>query len=327
MPVDVMDLPRNPARLHGEMWGITTYFNPAGYLNKRRHLEIFSAHVRDQGLKLMIVELAPPGASHSVTGEVADRIVRVQSDSVMWQKERMLNIGLGRLPDACDKVAWLDCDVLFEDPDWTGRTAELLEEYVVVQPYQTACWLPEGIEQIHPDARGLCTHTKRSTAYDQTLNPGNSLLEGHMGFGWVARRSALAAAGFYDRFITGGGDLVMTAAMYGYTETAEAAQWLREFCTPAQVADVLGWVRTSHAAVKRSVSYTPGSIFHLWHGSQADRQYNDRYRALQDANFDPTADLTLNSHQCWVWNSAKPELHSRVARYFQERNEDGQASR
>jgi len=313
-------------RLPGELWGITTYFNPAGYANKRRHLEKFARAVRQQGLKLMVIELTREGVPPTFYADLADSVAHVQSDSVMWQKERMLNIGLGRLPDECDKVAWLDGDVLFENPDWVRSTAELLEQYVAVQPFQTACWLPDGIEQIDSGARALSTHTMRSTGYDQTITPGNSLLEGHMGFAWAARRKALDAAGFYDRFITGGGDLVITAAMYGYAETPEARQWLDGHCTPAQVADVAAWARTFYSEVNRSISYTPGNVFHLWHGSAEDRQYNERYLALKKADFNPAADLTLNAHRCWAWNSVKPELHESVAGYFKRRHEEGRAS-
>ncbi len=246
----------------------------------------------------------------------------------MWQKERLLNIGIRHLPDACDKVAWLDGDVLFQNPNWVSRTAKLLEDYVAVQPFQRAYWLPQGIEQIDLKSASLCSDWKwkYSTAYDQTIHPGNSLAEGHMGFAWAARRSALAAAGgLYDRFIIGSGDLAMTAAMYGMTDTSEARWWFDEHCTRAQTLHLLSWAREFHNAVKGSVSYVPGAAFHLWHGNRMNRKYDSRHRVLKDNDFDPIADLTLNTDDCWTWKSDKPDLHSRVARYFEDRNEDGRS--
>ena len=94
--------------LQGEIWGITTYFNPAGYSNKRTHLRLFSERIRKQGLKLLIVELAFGTSAYVLEDGLGDLVIRLRSSTVLWQKERMLNIGLRNLPDACDKVVWLD---------------------------------------------------------------------------------------------------------------------------------------------------------------------------------------------------------------------------
>src|ERR1700753_3038699 len=99
----------------GDIWGVTAYFNPAAYSNKQVHLRIFSERVRRQGLKLLIIELAFGNALHVVDERLADRVIRVRSNSVLWQKERLLNIALKQLPPECDKVVWLDADILFQN--------------------------------------------------------------------------------------------------------------------------------------------------------------------------------------------------------------------
>ena len=66
-----------------------------------------------------------PSSSRS---DDADLLVQLRGGDVLWQKERLLNLGLKTLPDGCDKVAWIDGDVLFARPDWAAETARLLEE-------------------------------------------------------------------------------------------------------------------------------------------------------------------------------------------------------
>ena len=56
---------------------------------------------------------------------------------MLWQKERLLNLALAALPDRCDAVAWLDCDVVFEDDDWPARAVEALQRFPLIQPFQT----------------------------------------------------------------------------------------------------------------------------------------------------------------------------------------------
>ena len=65
----------------------------------------------------MIVELALGDAPSVVDDAMADQVVRLRSSTVLWHKERLINLGLARLPDRCDKVAWLDGDLLFEEGD------------------------------------------------------------------------------------------------------------------------------------------------------------------------------------------------------------------
>ena len=71
-------------------------------------------------------------------------LLRIRSEHVLWQKERLINVALGHLPKHVKKVAWLDCDILFSNPNWLIETSELLDNYPIVQPFQTANRLPRG---------------------------------------------------------------------------------------------------------------------------------------------------------------------------------------
>jgi hypothetical protein len=320
-------VPTQPARLEGEMWGITTYFNPAGYENRWAHLRLFAERVRRQGLKLLIVELAFDDAAPRLDCSIADRLVRVRSDSVLWQKERLLNIALEALPDSCDKIAWLDGDILFENEDWIGETSRLLETYVVVQPFHTAWYLPPGCVERPAEVEGSIMW---GAAY--ALHARRKLDIGHPGLAWTARRAVLQRHGFYDRAILGGADVIQVLAMLGQfgetaplTEESPAAWWSR-WWSAHQLRDVSRWARGVYADVQGSVFYTRGAALHLWHGSIADRQILARQLILKGADFDPSTDIALDDSACWTWSSDKPDLHRQVKEYFWARNEQGTAA-
>ena len=57
---------------------------------------------------------------------------------VMWQKERLLNLTIDRMPDRYTKIVWVDADVLFTNPRWIVETSERLDEVAVVQPFSHA---------------------------------------------------------------------------------------------------------------------------------------------------------------------------------------------
>ncbi len=63
---------------------------------------------------------------------------------VMWQKERLLNLTIDRVPDRYTKIAWVDADVLFTNPSWIVEASERLDEVPVIQPFSHAVRLRPG---------------------------------------------------------------------------------------------------------------------------------------------------------------------------------------
>jgi hypothetical protein len=290
----------------------------------QRNLATFSGWVRSQGLKLLMVELAFGQQSFSLDEDMGDVLVRRRTTSLLWQKERLLNIGIAHLPATCDKVVWLDADILFENPHWVRETAELLQEYALVQPFDRALWLPEDPQNL-PSAppRGLgeghwmpgmaAVMSQRS---DWRRALADYFQHGHCGFAWAARRDILAHHGLYDRHVLGGGDVTLAHAFFGDEDYWRGRNyWCRHF-TKAEMSAIAAWSRAVHEEVQASVAAVPGRLLHLWHGSMAGRGYQERSRILRDNHFDPLVDVTLDEQECLTWCTHKPDLHRRAAAYF-----------
>jgi hypothetical protein len=99
-----------------DMWIVTTYFNPSGYKIKSSNYETFAATLTDSGLNWIVVEGAFGDRSFDLVP--SGNCIQVRAGDVMWQKERLINLALRHLPGDCTKVAWLDSDILFANPDW-----------------------------------------------------------------------------------------------------------------------------------------------------------------------------------------------------------------
>ncbi|HYD49672.1 MAG TPA: Nif11-like leader peptide family natural product precursor [Terriglobales bacterium] len=322
-------VPHVPAKLPGELWGLIAHYNPAGYANKLRNLDSCVRRARAQGLKLLIVELAFRNAPFEVPEDLCDRIVRRRTDSILWQKERLLNIGLRQLPASCDKVVWLDGDVLFENDNWVEETAVLLQTFMVVQPFDTACWLAPGEMRrtLEPNGGGQ-TRAMPGFAYVISgLGEHRELMpdyyrQGHTGFAWAARRALMDKHGFHDVQILGGGDAIMAQAMYGIEDAFSKSHPLSQRYPGAAARHIEKWSRQFHHDVGASVYFVPGRVLHLWHGDLADRNYIERHAILREHDFDPSADLRLDADECWAWASDKLQLQQQVATYFLARKEE-----
>ncbi|HEY7787756.1 MAG TPA: hypothetical protein VIF33_04460, partial [Casimicrobiaceae bacterium] len=145
-------------RRQANLWGITCYFNPIGYQRRLQNYHLFRQHLT---IPLVAVELAY-GDDFDLGADDADVLIRLRGTDVLWQKERLLNLALAALPDHCEAVAWLDCDVVFDDDDWALRASRALERCSLLQPFQTVR---------EPSAEGWDTSSGESA----DARPGHSL--------------------------------------------------------------------------------------------------------------------------------------------------------
>jgi hypothetical protein len=321
---DLTPPPRRPTTLPGDLWAVTAYFNPAGYRTKSENYDRFRAGLATEGIPLLAVELAFDGDFELQHGD-ADLLVQLRGGDVLWQKERLLNIGIAALPDTCDKVAWLDGDVLFARRGWSEATRRLLDEHVVVQPFSHCVRLPAGATSCEPAALpfgGGESELFYGMAWGVRAKGRSSLARyedhGHTGFAWAARRELLARHGLYDANLLGNGDTDVAHAMFGSSD-----YWgLRKLGAAAR-AHLARWATPFAAEVAGSVGHVDGVLTHLWHGSPQHRLYDRPLDVLRD--FDPDRDLELDQGTgLYRWAGAAGELRAWSASYFHERREDGE---
>jgi len=309
------------------LWAITSYFNPVGYKSRLANYRTFRKFL---AAPLLAVELSFTGSFELQPGD-ADILVQLTGGDVLWQKERLLNVGLRHLPPDCDAVAWLDCDVVFWNDQWSRQARDALNRFSLVQLFSERCNLARDARR---DSSGWSPVESRRRAIGQAIAAGQlkpddlrvagaSVVFGAPtpGLAWAARRTLLDKHGLYDRRIVGAGDRAMICAAVGRPDYCVTAQAM----TGRAAEHYLAWAEPFSADVGGRISYVEGLVFHLWHGSREDRRHGQRERDLAALGFDPLTDIAVSDTGCWRWNSNKPELHEYVRNYFASRNEDGPA--
>lgn len=312
-------VPAENRNLPGTLWGITSYFNFAGYATKKANYLLFRKRLREQGLPLIAAEAALPGVPFELTKDDAEILIQRRTSSVLWQKERLLNIAREYLPNDCDKVMWLDADILFADRHWLQTTAELLHTHAVVQPFSRVHRLAKGVPMPpHPDAPHA-TEEIYDGAIHLGLDPAyKGRLAGAPGFAMAFRREILDKCHLYDTMILGGSDGIMTSAFLGLP--LQSISYVA-YLSDALRDDAVRWMKCAQHCVRGSATCAPGTLYALWHGNRSDRRYFERQWLLE--SFDPSTDIRLNPDGCWEWASPKPALHRHVREYFLVRKEDG----
>lgn len=299
---------------------VTSYFNPSEYTTKQRNYSLFLEPFRRSGIPCLTIECGFPGRGFTLPAD--DCALRVDGRDVMWQKERLLNLVLPRLPASCSKVIWLDCDVLFANPDWIIQASRALDKFAVIQPYSSIIRLPRGCTPEDEQPGEIWQSFARVAGVEpNAVLTGDFHKHGHTGFAWGMRRDIFSRHGLYDGCIAGSADHMMAHAFVG-DWSGRCIQ--RIFGgNSAHLRHFQIWASKVYPDIRARIGCVPGEIFHLWHGNTADRHYVDRNRELAGFRFDPTLDIRVGASGCWEWASKKPDLHAWARRYFDQRREDG----
>lgn len=310
---------------------ITSYYNPEHYRTRRQNFDAFATGLSDAGIRLVVIEAAFGDDEFELDLHGHD-FHRVRGRHVLWQKERLLNLALDRLPRTVRHIAWLDCDLIFENPDWGRDTVRMLKQSAVLQPFERVIRLPprhalsgsenQGEKEDEKNGQGESWRSFAAvlTQHPNLLLSGDFARHGHTGFAWAARRDVLHGIGLYDGCIAGSGDHMMAHAFAGDWESRCIQRILCE--NRPHVEHFVQWSRRIYPRVRACMGALPGAIYHLWHGETADRRYVLRNRELAAAGFDPATDLRRGDAGLWEWNGERSDLQDWAIHYFKQRRED-----
>jgi hypothetical protein len=332
-------------------WAVTSYFNPARY--KRRHAN-FRAFQRNLSIPLLVVEISRDG-QFELTKDDADIVVQLRGEDRIWQKERLINIGISELPRSATYVAWIDCDAVFENSNWPAIAQKLFAQKLLddrgglVQLFSIAVHLaPEFCIDI-PSAEAcanapalflepsFASDYRNNVSYDFVIR-GNSRgkpseLEDPLardkpvrtrkpvpGIAWAARRSVMESAPLFDRNVIGGGDVVNILRTDEELDVFVATRGLTE----AHKQAIRKRMMKSHlAGLSSCISCVDQAVYHLWHGNMVNRNYAHRQSVLARHNFNPNSDVVLAQNGTLDWRDPESMLAKDVAAYFYARREDG----
>ncbi len=313
----------NPAadRNGKDLWAISCYFNPAAYRRRLANYRVFRERL---SVPLVAVELAYH-PNFELDEKDAEILVQLRGRDIMWQKERLLNVALQAVPSSCRKVAWLDCDVIFEADDWAERTSLLLDRFPMVQPFNQVYRMSGEWQPGRPPPAG--SELRRSVPFLIASGmPATTCIEKPAvdvgclhGHAWAATREVLEGRGFYDACIIGGGDSALLRAAYGCFEYMMG----RLRMNTRRREHYLFWANAFHAAVRGQIACIQGDLAHLWHGKSEHRRRLQRHEGLASFQFDPFEDIAIDRNGAWRWSSDKPGMHEYVRNYFVSRREDG----
>jgi hypothetical protein len=296
---------------------VASYFNSHDYASKRRGLELFRHSMERSGVPLFIGECAFGEEAFELAP--SSSVFQFRCSDVMWQKERLLNLTIDRVPDRYTKIAWVDADVLFTNPRWIVEASECLDDVPVIQPFSHAVRLRPTETSYYGTgerSRGFC--------FTRSALPALSRLRyhihGHTGFAWAADRQLLSDLGLYDAAIGGTADHLMAHAFSG--DFGSPCLQLVFDGGSGYLDHFRRWAQAAWGRVGGRMGCVNGAALHLWHGETVNRGYVRRYRELTRLGYDPAVHLRAAPGALWGWSDEGAFLAEWANGYFRDRRED-----
>lgn len=291
--------------------------NPARY-NSRYRLarEWIKAMKNTKGVGLCMVESAFGDHMHEVTEEGASNHHQLRTRSEIWAKESMINLGVKNLlPSNWKYMAWIDCDVFFDDPEWAVKTIHALQKSHVVQPWQDCIDLgPHGtIMETHSSFCSIVGRGQR-----RQKKPGEPYKFGHPGFAWACDRYFWEnTGGLLDFAILGSADHHMATALVNEVYTSMHDKMSSGFKRRCE-----DWQRKAYRVTQGRVGYVKGLIRHGFHGPKKRRYYRERWQILVDHGYDPDKHLHYDEQGLIQLTPEINQLEDSIRAYNLSRCED-----
>lgn len=291
---------------------VSCHFNPCHYQSRDQNVLRTMTALADQAIPLYLANLVFTNQDAVVPTPTAT-VLTLQGRDVLWHKERLLNLLIGKLPSRYTKVAWIDADILFPDSRWFPWASELLDTYDLIQLY-------DRVEQRDNDGQPIA-ELAGLAAYVASDKPHPFNFDRSCtwpGLAWAAKRQVLTTHGLFDAMIVGGADTYMSIAAFGQAGT----EWHLNQLAPKLKEAWSTWATRFFQDIQGRVGFVPTPVVQLGHGTRVNRRYVDRMHILTTYDFDPTCDITPDEHGVWQWATHKPLLHRAVHDYFEARRED-----
>lgn len=232
----------------------------------------------------------------------------MKTDSVLFYKENLYNILYSKIKKDWNKFCFIDCDLIFSDKNWHRNTSLLLNEFDLIQPFDTCKWIQKN--NITSDTGQLPS----SVALHQGIEFTQAYY--HPGFSWAFNKKAFDKInGFYDWVAIGEGDICFVnsflknkkSRMHASFTTSEKYNLYAENLFNQNLK--IGFLRNNTAS-------------HLYHGCLKRRDYDNRHKYVSDVIRNKPEDYLVRDPDGLIRWKYPSKHNNLITEYFKSRQED-----
>jgi hypothetical protein len=281
-----------------DMLVVMCFFNPSKSIRLVQNFLYVKELLTRTKIPLVIVELAYN--DDSFITQHNENTIHVRSNSIMFHKENLINIGINKCKLQYNKYCMLDSDIIFDDLNWYDNISNELDNYDIIQPFEKAFWMDIDMTNI--------IQSKYSVAYNNKKKLEK--LE-HPGFVWAFTKKWYKKIGLPEFCISGGGDQIIANVAFktwgkkpNYINSENFDKYIKK------------------AEINFTSSYMKGNVYHLFHGNLNNRQYSSRHERIKNEGYSDDC-LQINRDGVYEWiPSVLDKMNKLFLTYFMDRKDD-----
>lgn len=281
--------------------------------------------LKSSHVKIHVVECAFGSRAFHFEGRFPPEVdyIKVRTETEIWLKENLINIGVSKLPIDWKYVAWIDGDIQFVNPHWAFDTIHKLQHHPIVQMFSHVMDLGPHFEPLMNTTNETPVYVDCGFGYsyhEKLKCPDDFDTYGtfwHPGFAWAATREAWDTfGGLIDASICGAADHQQAWALIG-----QAKKTVHGGMPKAFEDYILQWEKNA-TPLHHRLGFVHGLILHYFHGKRTNRKYRERWNIMVDAQFDPNKHIKYDSQGLLQLCEPNSKLMRDLQIYFQQRDED-----
>jgi len=270
---------------------VCCYFNFTNSPFRYRNYSVFQKNIRKHDIKLLTVEFNPSG-NFELNKNDADSIIQLSDGDIMWQKERLLNIGVNSLSEDTDIVVIVDTDIVFGSEDFVDKLTKSLEQHKVVQCFSNTLVFNPLLEleninffKLNHDLTYNFCNSGVSVVSNLFVNKMFDRPDSAYGLAWAFRYDILKNVKLFDHNIIGSGDKLLFGALFNFLFEHEVAG--------VNTRPYIDYTLNLRNYIKpNEISYINNlTVYSMYHGELYNRKYVERHSILKHHNFDSAKDL------------------------------------
>jgi len=288
--------------------------NPCLYATRYILLKEFVKRFEEEeeNVNLFVVELAYKNQRFYVTNKKNKNHLQITTDTPLWHKENMVNLGVKQLlPSNWKAFAWIDADIEFENSSWALDTLKILNGCKDVVQVFSHC------VDMDKDETNLNIFNSFGYSFNKNKKYTTKGLDyWHPGYAWAITRKAYEKiGGIYDKGVLGSGDNIMALSFINKCKNMNNPNYSDGYND--------SMLEFQNKAKSLRLGYTPGVIRHYYHGTKKNRNYTERWQVLIKHKFSPNQHLTYGPSGILIpTDEFSEEFKKDIMDYFKERKED-----
>jgi len=269
------------------------------------------------------------GAEASLTGEFVTqglenwKHIKAKRENVCVQEEALLNIAETLVPEKYTKLAWIDHDILFMNPNWYDVASLALDEVNIIQLFEDCYWT---------DSRGKAFLGAKSMLSigeltEELVDTRKPIIPGYgagpqTGFAYAARRELWQEGGklWPYNFWTGGDRAQLFGIVSPHpTEASLVNSYLKD---SPNFGPYLEWKEKFYNFAEGKTGFVKGTVYHEYHGELANRGYGTGQKRNSEAGFDMEKNIYINESGLLEFCNPPHWWYENIEQYFKDRKED-----